>query len=132
MAVDPLVTVAIVSWNTRELLRRCLESLDRRPGCEVWVVDNESSDGSIEMVRNDFPWVRLEALAENVGFGGAVNLIAARTSSPWLAIANADVALQAGALDALLAAAAADVKAGALAPRLVLPDGSTQHSVFSF
>jgi GT2 family glycosyltransferase len=76
--------------------------------------------------------VHLIASERNLGFGAAVNLVAARTRSPWLLVANADVALEAGALDALLAAGEADPRAGALAPRLVLPDGTTQHSVFAF
>src|SRR3954447_307461 len=128
---DPLVTVAIVSWNTRDLLRHCLASFEGS-GCEVWVVDNASDDGSPAMVREEFPGTRLESLAENIGFGRAINMVSARAKTPWIAIANADVALRPGALDALLAAGASDPKAGALAPRLILPDGSTQHSVFSF
>ena len=131
----PLVSVAVVSWNTRELLRRCLESFapEVESGrCEVWVVDNASTDGSPEMVRGEFPWVKLEASQENLGFGPAVNLVARRTSSPWIGIANADIALRPGAIDALLEAATLDPEAGAIAPRLVLPDGSTQHSVFTF
>jgi N-acetylglucosaminyl-diphospho-decaprenol L-rhamnosyltransferase len=129
----PQITVAVVSWNTRALLRRCLASLQPEAGrCEVWVVDNASADGSAELVRSEFPWVRLIASEENLGFGRAVNLVAAQTTTPWLVLANADVAPRAAALDALLAAADADRAAGAVAPRLVLPDGSTQHSVFSF
>lgn len=130
-----LVTVAVVSWNTRELLARCLGSLAEEAGrgrVEVWVVDNASTDGSPEMVAERYPWARLVASPENLGFGRAINLVAGRTQSPWLATANADVALRPGALDALLAAAERDPGAGALAPRLVLPDGRTQHSVFAF
>ncbi len=129
------VTVAIVSWNTRELLARCLESLSAevaRGRAEVWVVDNASSDGSPELVAERFEWVRLIAAEENLGFGRAINLVARQSSSPWLATANADIALQPGALDALLATGERDPRAGALAPRLVLPDGTTQHSVFAF
>jgi N-acetylglucosaminyl-diphospho-decaprenol L-rhamnosyltransferase len=132
---EPLVTVAIVSWNTRELLARCLDSLqaEARSGrADVWVVDNASRDGSAAMVRERFPWVSLLALEENVGFGAAVNLVGARTHAPWFVIANADVAFEPAALDALLAAGEADPEAGAIAPRLVLPDGQTQHSVFAF
>jgi GT2 family glycosyltransferase len=131
----PEVAVAIVSWNTRDLLRRCLESFATEVDsgrCEVWVVDNASSDGSAEMVRSEFPWVRLEASKENLGFGPAINLVAKRTETPWIGIANADIALQPGAIDALLDAAEGDPGAGAIAPRLILPDGSTQHSVFTF
>ncbi len=131
----PEITLAVVSWNTRELLSRCLDSVGpevERGRVEAWVVDNASNDGSAERVRAAYPWARLLALGENRGFGPAVNLVAERTSAPWLAIANADVALRPGALDALLAAGHADPGAGALAPRLVQPDGVTQHSVFGF
>jgi GT2 family glycosyltransferase len=129
------VAVAVVSWNTRDLLDRCLRSLrpeHERGLAEVWVVDNASTDGSAEMVRERFPWVRLVASEENLGFGRAVNLVAERTASDWVAPANADVALRPGALDALLESAARDPRAAVLAPRLVLPDGRTQHSVFAF
>jgi len=129
------VTVAVVSWNTRDLLMRCLESFssDVEGGwVEVWVVDNASTDGSAELVRERFPWVHLIASDENLGFGRAVNLVAERTSSEWLATGNADIAIRPGALEALLAAGSRDSAAGAVAPRLVLPDGSTQHSVFGF
>jgi GT2 family glycosyltransferase len=129
------VTVAVVSWNTRELLGRCLRSLHEdasRGLADVWVVDNASSDGSPALVRERFPWVKLIASAQNRGFGAAVNLVAARTSSPWLAPANADVELDAGAMERLLDEGERHPEAGAIAPRLILPDGSTQHSVYPF
>jgi GT2 family glycosyltransferase len=129
------VTIAIVSWNTRELLERCLESLApevERGVAEVWVVDNASKDGSPDLVREHFDWVHLIASEENLGFGRALNLVARQTRSEWIATANADIALRPGALDALLAAGARDPRAGAVAPRLVLPTGETQHSVFAF
>jgi N-acetylglucosaminyl-diphospho-decaprenol L-rhamnosyltransferase len=129
------VAVAVISWNTRALLQRCLESLApevERGRAEVWVVDNASSDGSAELVRERFGWARLVESRENLGFGRAVNLAARQNDSEWIAIANADVALRPGALDALLEAGERDPGAGAIAPRLVLPDGSTQHSVFGF
>jgi GT2 family glycosyltransferase len=97
----------------------------------VWVVDNASTDGTPELVRDEFPWVQLVAAPENLGFGRAVNLVAERTESAWLATANDDVALAPGALERLLAAGA-DPRVGAVAPRLVLPDGSTEHSVHAF
>lgn len=130
----PQVAVAVVSWNTRELLARCLGALREQAGVDVqtWVVDNASSDGSAALVRERHPEVELVASAENLGFGPAVNLVAERTDAPWLAIANADVAPRPGALRALLDAGGRDPGAGALAPRLVLPDGRTQHSVFAF
>jgi N-acetylglucosaminyl-diphospho-decaprenol L-rhamnosyltransferase len=129
------VIVAVVSWNTRELLDRCLRSLepDVRAGtAEVWVVDNASSDGSADMVRRHHDWAHLVALTENLGYGRAVNLIAERTVSPWLVLANADVSPAPGAIGRLVAAAVADPGAGILAPRLVLPTGATQHLAWAF
>jgi N-acetylglucosaminyl-diphospho-decaprenol L-rhamnosyltransferase len=131
----PPVTLAIVSWNTRELLRRCLESVAAGAAdglVEAWVVDNASADGSAELVRSSFPWARLIALDHNPGFGAAVNLVATRTEAPWIGVANADIELTPGAVGALLEAGARDPAAGIIAPRLLLPDGTTQHSVYSF
>jgi GT2 family glycosyltransferase len=129
------VTIAIVSWNTRDLLARCLDSLApevERGMAEVWVVDNASSDGSPDLVRDRYDWVHLIASEENLGFGKALNLVAEQTSSEWIATANADIALRPGALDTLLEAGSRDPRAGAVAPRLLLTTGETQHSVFAF
>jgi N-acetylglucosaminyl-diphospho-decaprenol L-rhamnosyltransferase len=129
------IAVAVVSWNTRELLEECLRSLatDAEAGlAEVWVVDNGSTDGSRELVRERFRWASLLEPESNLGFGPAVNEVARRTESPWLAAANADIALSPGALGRMLAAGEADSRAGSLAPRLLLPDGRTQHSVHRF
>lgn len=127
----PLVTVAVVSWNTCELLVRCLRSLAPEVAAgraQVWVVDNGSADGSVGAARELAPWARMLEPGANIGFGAAVNLVAAQTRSDWLAVANADVALQPGALPALLAAGG-QARVGCVAPRLVLPGGATQHSV---
>ena len=124
----PEVLVAVVSFNTRDLLARCLASMAGDERLEVWVVDNASTDGSAAMVRERFPWANLIASEENLGFGRAVNLAVRRGSqTAWIAPANADVALEPGAVDALLRA-----PGDAAAPRLVLPDGSTQRSVLPF
>ncbi len=129
------VTIAIVSWNTRELLRRALDSLAPEVDAgraDVWVVDNDSADGSAELVRKEFTWAHLIASTDNLGFGRAVNLVASQTESDWIAPANADIALRPGALARLLESGAADPGAGAVAPRLILPGERTQHSVFAF
>jgi len=133
--VAPEVAIAVVSWNTRALLDRCLRSLEpesRAGRAEVWVVDNDSADGSADLVREHFGWVNLIASETNLGFGPAVNRVAELTETTWMAAANADVELEADALAGLLAAAGRHPRSGALAPRLVLPDNSTQHSVHPF
>lgn len=129
------VAIAVVSWNTRDLLRSCLTSLhaDVESGrASVTVVDNASDDGSAELVRDEFPWAELIVSEANLGFGTAVNLAAKRSETEWLAVANADVELTAGALEHLLAAGAAHPRAAIIAPRLIGPDGETQHSVHPF
>jgi N-acetylglucosaminyl-diphospho-decaprenol L-rhamnosyltransferase len=133
--VTPPVAVAVVSTNQRDLLARALRSLEPEQQAgrvETWVVDNASEDGSAEMVHSEFPWVELLALDENVGYGRAVNLVAERSNADWIAPANEDIELRPGAVERLLAAAEQHPEAAVLAPRLVLADGSTQHSVFAF
>jgi N-acetylglucosaminyl-diphospho-decaprenol L-rhamnosyltransferase len=132
--VPEAVTIAVVSWNTRELLQRCLRSLAADAGAgraDVWIVDNGSSDGSVEVARTEAPWATVVEAGDNLGFGRAVNLVARRTQGEWLAAANADIALEPGALTALLTAGT-DPRTACVAPRLVLPDGSTQQSVHPF
>ena len=129
------VTVAVVSWNTRELLRRCLRSLEPEVEvgrADVWVVDNGSSDGSRELVRDEFPTVTLIEPDRNLGFGPAVNVVARQTTSDWVAPANADIELGEGALERLLEVGNSDPAIGCVAPRLGVPDGTTQHSVYPF
>lgn len=134
-ATSPTVDVAVISWNTRALLGRCLSSLRdaaERGLAHVTVVDNGSSDGSSELVRSEYTWAKLIEPRENLGFGAAVNLAAEAGSSTWVAAANADIALEPEALSEMVAAGERDPSAGAIAPRLILPDGTTQHSVHRF
>ncbi|MCS7066436.1 MAG: glycosyltransferase family 2 protein, partial [Fimbriimonadales bacterium] len=105
----PDLSLIIVSYNTRDLLRDCLESLlVPRPSplttysCEVIVVDNASSDGSAEMVQREFPVVRLIANAENRGFGAACNQGLQVAQGRYLLVLNADVRATPGALARLV------------------------------
>jgi len=129
------VTIAVVNTNAHDLLAACLRSIEPEVNAglaEAWVVDNASADGSPEMVEREFPWVHLVASPENLGFPQAANLAADRTSGQWFATANEDIELTPGALETLLEAAERHPEAAIIAPRLVLPDGSTQHTVYSF
>lgn len=121
----------MVSWNTRELLRQCLASLDagaRRTSLEVLVVDNASSDGSAAMVREAFPRVRVVENAHNVGFAPACHqawpLVGARH---WMLL-NPDAVVAPGALDRLVDFLDAHPAAGAVGARLVDEHGVLQHS----
>ena len=81
------VSVIIVNFNTKALLRDCLASV--QTGCadlsvETFVIDNASSDGSVEMVRREFPSVRLQPYACNVGFAAANNLALKQAGGQWV------------------------------------------------
>jgi N-acetylglucosaminyl-diphospho-decaprenol L-rhamnosyltransferase len=137
------LAIIIVSYNTRDLLAACLESvfagLER--SClagEVWVVDNASADGSAEMVQQCFPAVRLVAHKENLGFAGGNN-DALRTmgfgldSKPQhVLFLNPDTRIVGDALGTLVRFLDATPAAGVAGARLVHGDGSFQHSAFAF
>ena len=117
------------------MLDACLRSMRNdveQRTAEVWVVENGSTDGSAELVLCEHPWAHLLELGENVGYGTAVNDVARRTRTPWIAASNADVELHPGALRVLLDAAERAPEAAAIGPRLILPDGRTQPSVQPF
>jgi N-acetylglucosaminyl-diphospho-decaprenol L-rhamnosyltransferase len=125
----------VVSWNARELLAKCLRSLQRdadEGSVEVWVVDNASTDGSPELVRRDFPWASLIESEHDQGFGRAVNVVARRTKSKWLVASNEDVEVLPGAIRRLIQAGEEHSDAGVLAPRLLNRDGTTQWSIGRF
>jgi hypothetical protein len=100
-----LVSVIIVSWNTRQLTLACLESLYRtteRKDLEVIVVDNASVDGTPELVKAHFPHARVLVSAANLGFGRAVNLAATGATGRYLLLLNPDTIVLDDAVDRLL------------------------------
>ena len=128
---DTGLDVVVVSYRCRELLRTCLDSLRAHPpGVPVRaiVVDNDSEDGTVEMVRSDFPDVELIAAPTNLGFAAATNLGARRGSAPYLLVLNPDTAVTEGALDTVLDAIASRPEVAVAGPRLVLEDGSLDHA----
>lgn len=131
-APRPAMAVAIVNHETREHLRACLESLRSAETPEIVVVDAGSTDGSAEMVRRDFPEVRLIAEGDNPGFGVAANRAVALCDSPFVLLLNADTRVPPGAPGALAQYLACHPRAAVAGPRLVNPDGTLQASCFPF
>jgi len=87
------VGIVILNWNTRDLLQRCLETVLASEGdftYKVVVVDNASSDGSVEMVRTRYPDVKLIANQHNPGFAGANNQALALASGRYSLLLNPD------------------------------------------
>ena len=69
------VSISIVSYNTKDLLSNCLKTFQKKDGVRVHVLDNNSSDGSAEMVEKDFPNVKLIKSEKNLGFAAGHNKI---------------------------------------------------------
>jgi GT2 family glycosyltransferase len=114
----------------RDLLRRCLESIfaSRLPGLEVIVVDNASSDGSLEMLRTEFSHVTLIANSENRGFPAGNNQGLAAARGRFVMALNPDTEIVGDALRRVVAHLEAHPEVGALGPQLLNPDGSVQSS----
>jgi GT2 family glycosyltransferase len=126
------IAVAIVNYNTREHLRACLASVRLERPREVVVVDNASSDGSAEMVRAQYPSVRLRANERNLGYGAAANQAVGCCTAEYVLLLNSDTLLQPGALKALSDYLAQHACAAIVGPRLVDPDGTLQASCYPF
>ncbi|GAC1331543.1 MAG: glycosyltransferase family 2 protein [Candidatus Dormibacteria bacterium] len=118
----PLASVVILNYNGIAVLPACLEAVRRQQldgEFEVIVVDNASADGSAARVREAYPWVRLEEAGGNLGFAGGNNLGISRANGEFVVLLNNDTAVRPGWLAALLAAARADPRAGAVTSKLV-------------
>jgi GT2 family glycosyltransferase len=123
------LTIIIVSWNVKELLRNCLKSLadDHVPDwAEVVVVDNNSSDQSGEMVAAEFPWAKLIRSSQNVGFSRANNAACRQSNSDFVFLLNPDTIVPSGAVRKLMDFASAHPEVGAVGPKLYSANGSIQ------
>jgi len=125
------LTIAIVSYNAKEELAACLESVfasTRLDSYEVIVADNASTDGTVEMLADRFPRVRIIASPDNLGFGRASNLCWHEAKSSLVLFLNSDTVVSDRALDRLVELARNRPEAGAIGPRLLYPDGEVQMS----
>jgi GT2 family glycosyltransferase len=125
------VTIVIVSWNTRNLLAACLgglaDTIDRG-FAEVIVVDNASTDGSVEMCRNRFPRVTVIRNELNVGFGAANNIGVAAGAAPLCLLLNSDTVVPPGAIEGMVELMETQPALGVLGCRLLNVDGTVQRS----
>lgn len=128
---DVHLSIVVLSWNTRDILRACLAALERDHSPrrrEVIVVDNASADGSADMVAAEFPHVQLQRNAENRLYSEGNNQGARAATGRYLCLLNSDTEARPGALDALADFLETHADYGAAAPRLVNPDGSVQRA----
>ncbi len=131
--IGPDLSVAVVSYNTKDLLRACLASLrdreaDGEARLEIIVADNGSDDGSLEMARAEFPGVRVVETGGNVGFGRANNLALRDARGRHFCLLNSDAEALPGALRGALAFLDAHPDVGLAGGQLLWPDGRAQTS----
>lgn len=125
------MSIVIVSWNVRELLRDCLRSITQTQGdlaLETIVVDSASSDGSPEMVAAEFPQVKLIAATENVGFPRGNNMGIAKAHGRYILLLNPDTVLHENALAHMVTYLENHRDVGVVGAQLLNEDGSVQSS----
>jgi hypothetical protein len=129
------LSICIVSYECREKLRACLESIRaNRPSVEheVIVVDNGSTDGAVTMLKEHFYWVRVLANPENRGFSVAMNQAVQASTGKVILMLNPDTEVVGDALGALLRFVRERPWIGAVGPKLVDPDGDPENSCREF
>lgn len=133
---DILLSIIIINYKTPTLLRQCIQSIQKNSpafGYEIIAVDNNSEDGSAEMVRDDFEdSVVLIANKENLGFPKAVNKgIKKSKASKYVLVLNPDITVIESCLDKMHKYMEENKEIAVLGPKLLNPNGSIQYSCFS-
>ncbi len=129
------VSIVIVSYNTREFLRACLASVsDHYPGIlpRVTVVDNASTDGTLEAIRAQFPEVSVIENQSNLGYARAVNQGIEASDTPYVLVLNPDIEVREGSIENMARFMESHADAGIAGARLVYPDGTLQPSCRTF
>jgi GT2 family glycosyltransferase len=134
------LAVIVVSWNTRALLQTCLEKLKKELeepaigllNAQVFVIDNNSSDGSAAMVAAEHDWVTLLENDTNRGFAAANNQALKSVSADYVLLLNPDTEVQPGAIKTLIDFLKTHERAAVVAPQLLNTDGSIQRSCRAF
>jgi GT2 family glycosyltransferase len=132
---DLTLSIIIVTWNTCEITRACLQSIrEHVTGVEyeVIVVDNASSDGSVGMIQSEFPEARLIPNEENVGFGRANNQAMRVARGRFLFLLNSDTLIPDDSVERLVSFMEGDSQIGVAGCKLLFEDGSLQSSCSRF
>ncbi len=123
------ISASVVTYNNREQVMRLLQSLEEHcdlGGLDLFLVDNASVDGTVDAVRQSFPWVQLIANTQNLGFGAAHNRVLPLLESQYHLVINPDIVLSEDALTPLVAFMDANPQVVMATPCILNPDGSEQ------
>lgn len=124
------LSIVIVSWNVREYLEQCLRSVYANAtdlDFELYVVDNASNDGSLQMVKERFPLVHLIANDENIGFPKACNQAIRECEGKYVLLLNPDTVVLPTALQQMIQFMESQPRTGAVGPKIMGQDHTVQH-----
>lgn len=131
-STEKACAIVVVNYNTCSHLRACLDSISAVLMGEVIVVDNASTDGSVQMVRREFPSVQLICNTVNIGYGAAVNQAVAQSDAFWILLLNSDTRLDENIFATLQSYIDTNPRAAIIGPRIINIDGSLQPSCYLF
>jgi len=129
MADTPIISFCIVSFNSMEVLKDCLSSLEEyrpRVSSEVIIVDNHSTDGSVEMIQTDFPEALLDTQDSSIGYTRAMNRALKKATGKFLVQLNPDTLIKPGVWDALIEFMNGHPDVGICTPKILNRDGTLQ------
>jgi hypothetical protein len=132
MECKPFLSIIVVTWNGKKYALECLESLLPEPlgiSTEIIVVDNGSTDGTLEAIRTQFPNVTLIENHANLGFAMANNIGMVSSRGKYVCLVNSDVVIPSGCLKKMVEFMEANPKIGVLGPKMLSPDGGVGASV---
>ncbi|MDO9565359.1 MAG: glycosyltransferase family 2 protein [Candidatus Desulfaltia sp.] len=129
------VSIIIVNWNTKKLLLDCIRSIHetvKNISFGIWLVDNASTDGSVEAVKQNYPDVKIIQNKRNLGFAAANNIALERMRGQYALLLNTDTILTNGAVENLFDFMEKNSDAGMACGQLLNQDGSKQNSIANF
>ncbi|MBC8485040.1 MAG: glycosyltransferase family 2 protein [Bacteroidetes bacterium] len=134
---DYSLTISIVNWNNRDFVKGCIQSIldtvdQSHISYEIIVVDNASSDGSVQMVQAEFSKVKLIANAENRGFAGANNQAISESKSRYILLLNPDVVFIKDDIENMVLFLNENPEIAGVAPKFLYPDGKIQQFYYKF
>ena len=131
----PRLSIVIVVWNAKKYVIECLQSLRERCSdtChEVIVVDNASTDGTPDLIAEDFPEFKLIRNSENLGFAKANNIGIAQSSGEYVCLVNSDVKFTSDCFSPMLRFLSENPQVGMVGPKMLAPDGEVTRSTMRF
>lgn len=132
--MPPVISILIVSYNSSAFICDCLASIVETTTVdyEIILIDNSSTDGTLQLVYPSYPGVKVIENRENVGFATAVNQAARLAQSGYLLLLNPDTVIHANAIDHLVEFARSQPESGACGPRTLRSDGTLRVNCFKF